>query len=86
MEAPRRGRPKKADTEGTPEQVKKRTYQRKYQSEIKRGIVELEKAEADCLKELERIRKERNKLIDDLDSAGKQAEKILKEQVGKKKS
>ena len=84
MEAARRGRPKKPDTEGTPEQVKKREYQRKYQREIKRGIVELEKAEADCLKELDNIRKERNKLIDDLDKAGKQAEKILREQVGKK--
>ena len=84
MEAPKRGRPRKEATEGTPEQIKRRDYQRKYQSEIKGGIVELERAEADCLRELDRIRKERNKLIDDLDIAGKQAEKILKERMGKK--
>lgn len=31
-----RGRPKKADTEGTPEQVKKRQYMRNYVSGIKK--------------------------------------------------
>lgn len=85
MEAPKRGRPKKADTVGTESQIKQRNYQRKYQNEIKQGIAELEKAETDCLKELNKIRKDRTKLIDDLDKANRQAENILKEQVGKKK-
>jgi len=62
-------RPRKADTEGTPEQVAKRNYQRKYQSEVRQGIVNLEQAEKDCLKELEKIRKERNRLIGMIGSA-----------------
>jgi seryl-tRNA synthetase len=74
-----RGRPRKSDTEGDPELVEKRLYQRKYQSEIKQGIVELERAEADCLKELEKIRKDRNKLINMLGTANDQAGAILKE-------
>jgi hypothetical protein len=84
MDAPKRGRPKKPATEGTAAQVKKREYQRKYQNEVKQGITELEKAEADCLKELEKIRKQRKELIDQLDKASKQASGILKEAVGKK--
>ena len=79
-----RGRPKKTNDEGTPEQVEKRLYMRKYQSEVRQGIVNLEQAERDCLKELESIRKERNRLIGMLGSANTQASTILKEAVGKK--
>ncbi len=84
MDATKRGRPKKPATEGTASQVKKREYQRKYQSEIKQGIVKLEQDEKDCLNELDKIRKERKELIDQLDKASKQASGILKEAVGKK--
>ena len=84
MEAPKRGRPRKAPTEGTEKQKKNREYMRKYQGEIKAGINQLEKDELDCLKELDKIRKERSKLIDDLEKANKQAEGILKEKVAKK--
>jgi len=84
MEAPKRGRPRKAPTEGTEKQQKNREYMRKYQGEIKAGINQLEKDELDCLKELDKIRKERIKLIEDLDKANKQAEGILKEKLGKK--
>ena len=76
---PKVGRPRKPNTEGTPEQVEKRLYQRKYQSEVRQGIVELERAEAECLKELERIRADRNKLINLLSSANEQSLSILKE-------
>jgi len=79
------GRPRKPNTEGTPEQVEKRLYQRKYQSEVRQGIVELERAEADCLKELEKIRKDRNKLISMLGSSNEQAGAILKEIKSSKK-
>ncbi len=80
---PPKGRPRKLDTEGTPEQVEKRNYQRKYTSEVKQGIVNLEQAEKDCLEELNRIRKERNRLIDMLGSANDQAGAILKEKTKK---
>tara|TARA_R100001198_G_scaffold95714_1_gene82635 strand:- start:3239 stop:3487 length:249 start_codon:yes stop_codon:yes gene_type:complete len=80
---PKAGRPRKSDTEGTPEQVVKRNYQRKYTSEVKQGIVDLEQAEKDCLKELENIRKERNRLINMLGSANEQAGAILKEKTKK---
>ncbi len=80
---PPKGRPRKLDTEGTPEQVEKRNYQRKYTSEVKQGIVSLEQAEKDCLEELNRIRKERNRLIDMLGSANDQAGAILKEKTKK---
>ena len=73
----RRGRPKKADNEGTAEQVKKRQYMRDYVKEIKQGIVQLEKDELDCLKELDNMRKEKYKLINMLDEANKQAGNIL---------
>lgn len=76
-------RPRKADTEGTPEQVAKRNYQRKYQSEVRQGIVDLEQAEKDCLRELDRIRKERNRLIGMIGSANDQASAILKEKTKK---
>ena len=84
MEAPKRGRPRKAPTEGTEKQKKNREYMRKYQSEIKAGINQLEKDEINCLEELDKIRKERKKLIEDLDKANKQAEGILKEKTAKK--
>ena len=73
----RRGRPKKADNEGTAEQVRKRQYMRDYVKEIKQGIVQLEKDELDCLKELDNMRKEKYKLINMLDEANKQAGNIL---------
>ena len=57
---------------------------RKYNSEIKAGISQLEKDEMHCLEELDKIRKERKKLIDELDKANKQAEGILKEKVSRK--
>jgi seryl-tRNA synthetase len=78
-----KGRPRKTDDQGTPEQVAKRNYQRKYQSEVRQGIVDLEQAERDCLKELENIRKERNRLIGMLGSANDQASAILKEKTKK---
>ncbi len=80
---PPKGRPRKSDDQGTPEQVEKRNYMRKYQSEVRQGIVDLEKAEKDCLKELEKIRKERNRLIGMLESANNQASDILKEKTKK---
>ena len=82
---PKVGRPRKTDAEGTPEQVEKRLYQRKYQSEVRQGIVELEIAEKNCLKELERIRADRNKLINMLGSANEQSLSILKEIRSNKK-
>jgi len=78
-----RGRPKKADTEGTPEQVKKRQYMRNYVAGIKQGIVQLEKDELDCLKDLERMRNEKSKLINMLDDANKQAGDILTAKTAK---
>ena len=80
---PPKGRPRKSDDQGTPEQVEKRHYQRQYQTEIKAGIVNLEQAEKDCLKELEKIRKERNRLISMIGSANDQASAILKEKTKK---
>jgi len=81
MEAPKRGRPRKSSDEGTEKQIKRREYMRKYVKEIKQGVVQLEKDEEDCLKELEKIRKDKKKLIDDLDKANSQAGGILKEAV-----
>ena len=78
-----RGRPKKADTDGTPEKVKKRNYMRNYVSGIKQGIVQLEQDELDCLKDLEHMRTEKSKLINMLDDANKQAGDILKSKVAK---
>ena len=78
-----RGRHKKADTEGTPEQVKKRQYMRNYVSGIKKGIVQLEKDELDCLKDLERMRNEKSNLINMLDDANKQAGDILTAKTAK---
>lgn len=80
---PPKGRPRKADDQGTPEQVEKRHYMRQYQTEVRQGIVNLEQAEKDCLKELEKIRKERNRLIGMISSANDQASAILKEKTKK---
>lgn len=78
MDTPRgRGRPKKTDDQGTPEQVKKRNYMRNYTNQIKEGIEKLELDEKDCLKELAKIRKEKKELINMLDEANKQAGSIL---------
>ena len=78
MEAPRgRGRPKKTDDQGTPEQVKKRQYMRNYVNQIKDGIEKLELDEKDCLKELKKMREEKKKLINMLDEANQQAGSIL---------
>ena len=76
-----RGRPKKLDTDGTAEQVKKRQYMRNYVGGIKKGIEQLEKDETDCLKDLERMRNEKSKLINMLDDANKQASNILTEKT-----
>jgi seryl-tRNA synthetase len=76
-------RPRKTDDQGTPEQVAKRNYQRNYTTEVRQGIVDLEQAEKDCLKELEKIRKERNRLIGMIGSANDQASAILKEKTKK---
>jgi seryl-tRNA synthetase len=80
---PPKGRPRKGDDQGTPEQVEKRHYMRQYQTEVRQGIVDLEQAEKDCLKELEKIRKERNRLISMIGSANDQASAILKEKTKK---
>ena len=77
------GRPRKSDTEGTAEQIKRREYMRNYQSQIKAGIVELEKEEADCLRDLEKMRKEKMRLIDELAKANEQASNILQERVAR---
>ena len=76
-----RGRPKKLDTDGTAQQVKKRQYMRNYVGGIKKGIEQLEKDEMDCLKDLERMRNEKSKLINMLDDANKQAGDILTEKT-----
>jgi soluble cytochrome b562 len=78
-----RGRPRKPDTDGTPEKVKKRQYMRNYVSGIKKGIVQLEQDELDCLKDLEHMRTEKSKLINMLDDANKQAGDILTAKVAK---
>jgi seryl-tRNA synthetase len=78
-----KGRPRKGDDQGTPEQIAKRHYMRQYQTEVRQGIVDLEKAERDCLKELENIRKERNRLINMISDANNQAGAILKEKTKK---
>lgn len=80
---PPKGRPRKTDDQGTPEQVEKRNYMRRYQSEVRQGIVDLEQAEKNCLTELDNIRKERNRLIGMLEQANNQAGSILKEKTKK---
>lgn len=73
------GRPPKPTIEGEdPKLVQKRLYMRKYTKEIKKDIFDLSKMEEDCDKELKRIKKEKAKLLDQLESANKQASDILK--------
>ena len=82
------GRPRKQDNPDATgsEKVKqdKKKYMREYKARINSEIRELSKMEADCDKELEKIKKEKKKLIDDLEKANNQAGEILKEKVGKK--
>jgi len=77
------GRPRKPDTEGNATLVEKRKYMRKYVSEIKKDIFELDKMEQECEKDLAQHKKDKKKLIDELEKANKQAESILKEKVKK---
>lgn len=77
------GRPKKPDSQGTESQVKKRQYMRKYVGEIKAGVAQLEQDEKDCLEHLDKIRKERSKLIDMIENANKQAADILQSNLKK---
>ena len=83
------GRPKKNETvrpltKEDDKKEKKRIYMRGYKAKLNKEIAQLDKLEEDCQKELAEIRQQRKKLIDQLDDANKQAEKILKEAVGKK--
>jgi len=83
------GRPKKVVTERPltkedDKKEKKRVYMRGYKAKLNKEIAELDKLEEDCQKELKQIKEQRKKLIDQVDDANKQAEKILKEAVGKK--
>tara|TARA_B110000285_G_scaffold92421_1_gene105844 strand:- start:1062 stop:1325 length:264 start_codon:yes stop_codon:yes gene_type:complete len=73
------GRPRKPDSEGTKKEVEKRKYMRQYQAQLKKDINTLAKMEIDCDEELARIKKEKAKLIDDLEKSNNQAEDILKE-------
>ena len=84
------GRPRKADTEGTKEQVEARLYMRKYNAQILKDINELSKMELECTEELEQIKKEKKQLEKEykkslkmLEDANKQAEQILKEKIKK---
>jgi len=84
-------RPRKPDIDPSqlnPTELKKqelKNYMRGYvkstNKEITDGIDDLEKKERDCLIELNRIRVERKKLIDDLESSNNQAGNILKEKT-----
>ena len=79
------GAPKKLDTEGSAKQVKQRIYMRGYSAKMRADIFELSQMELDCATELERIRKEKAKLIDELEKANKQVESVLKEATADKK-
>lgn len=75
----KKGRPPKPIIEGEdPKLVKKRLYMRKYNKDIKKDIFQLSKMEEDCDEELKRIKKEKAKLLDQLESANTQASDILK--------
>lgn len=83
------GRPKKVDnirplTKEQADKEKKREYMRDYKAKINKEINELSKMEEDCDKELKQIRKDKKMLINELDKSNRQAERILKEAVGKK--
>tara|TARA_R110000822_G_scaffold66717_3_gene162762 strand:- start:257 stop:523 length:267 start_codon:yes stop_codon:yes gene_type:complete len=79
------GRPKKDDTTGTKEQIEKRKYMRKYQAGLKKDIINLSQMEEECEIELDKVRKEKNRLINELEKANMQAESILKEAISMKK-
>ena len=57
---------------------------KQYRAKLKQNMIELDKMEKECQEELNEIRQQRKKLIEQLDDANKQAESILKEAVGKK--
>lgn len=78
---PKAGRPRKDDTEGTPQQIKKREYMRKYVAGINAGIKDLEKEERDCFEHLDRVIADKKKLFDELDKANNQLLKLLKEKT-----
>lgn len=82
------GRPRKEDNPDATEQEKKKEdkkkYMRLYKAKINADIRELSKMEEDCDKELEQIKKDKKKLLDELEKANNQAVSILKEKVGKK--
>ena len=84
------GRPKKIDTEGSPEQVKKRLYMREYNAKIVKDIQKLDKLEQQCQEELQQIKQEKKELQKEykkslkmLEEANQQAENILKESTKK---
>lgn len=79
------GRPKKDDTTGTKEQIEKRKYMRKYQAGLKKDIINLSQMEEECEIELDKVRKEKNRLINELEKANMQAESILREATSMKK-
>ena len=87
---PKAGRPRKADTDGTKEQVANRKYMRDYNAKIARDIQQLSKMELECDEELKQIKqqkkdleKEYKKSLKMLEDANKQAEGILKEATKK---
>ena len=87
---PKAGRPRKADTDGTKEQVANRKYMRDYNAKIAKDINDLSKMELDCDNELKQIKqqkkdleKEYKKSLKMLEDANKQAEGILKEATKK---
>lgn len=75
------GRPRKGNDEGTEQQIKQRLYMRKYNAQIKQDVLELDKMERECMEELDKIRKQKMRLINELEKANNQAKSILKERV-----
>ena len=80
-EKKRVGRPRKGDNEGTEQQIKRRLYMRKYNARIKKDVLELDKMERECMEELDKIRKEKLRLINELEKANDQAMTILREKM-----
>ena len=83
---PKAGRPRKADTEGTKEEVAHRKYMREYNAKLAKDINDLSKMEIDCDNELKQIKKEKKELekeykksIKMLEDANMQVQGILKE-------
>ena len=54
---------------------------RKYNARIKKDVLELDKMERDCMEELDKIRKEKLRLINELEKANDQAMSILRDKV-----